>query len=160
MFKFRHGDRAETNELFASTLHDQNSFYPKFVQDLNNCQTEVIIESPFITTNRVASLLPIFNKIRSRGVKVIINTRPPKEHDFSFCNMAVDCIKRLQDVGVEVLFTGGLHRKLVIIDRSLLWEGSLNILSQNDSCEIMRRTSSSFLAQQVLQFTKINTFTR
>ncbi|HET7302710.1 MAG TPA: phospholipase D-like domain-containing protein [Candidatus Saccharimonadales bacterium] len=158
MFRFLCKDRAETNELLASTLHDQDTFYPKFIQDLNTAQSEVIIESPFITGNRVASLLPIFSKIRSRDVRVIVNTRDPHEHDFPFSQVATDAIQEMQALGVEVLFTGGHHRKLAIIDGVLLWEGSLNILSQNDSCEIMRRTNSPSLAQQVLRFTKINAF--
>ena len=33
-----------------------------------------------------------------------------------------------------------------------LWEGSLNILSQNDSCEIMRRSVSSELVKQMADF--------
>jgi hypothetical protein len=61
----------------------------------------------------------------------------------------------LQSIGVEVLYTGGHHRKLAIIDRQILWEGSLNILSQNESCEVMRRIESDELAMQMLQFTKL-----
>ena len=48
------------------------------------------------------------------------------------------------------------HRKLAIIDGQILWEGSLNILSQVLSREIMRRTNSIELAHQMIQFTKIN----
>jgi hypothetical protein len=38
----------------------------------------------------------------------------------------------LQKLGVQVLYTSGHHRKLAIIDREILYEGSLNIPSQND----------------------------
>jgi hypothetical protein len=38
------------------------------------------------------------------------------------------------------------------MDDDILWEGSLNILSQNESCEIMRRIESSHLAYQTLRF--------
>ena len=51
------------------------------------------------------------------------------------------------------------HRKLAVIDRAILWEGSLNILSQSNSKEIMRRTKSAFLANQVINFTKMNSWT-
>lgn len=158
MFRFLHRDRAVATELLASTLHDQNTFYPKFMQDLKTAQREVIIESPFITDKRVASLLPIFCKIRSRGVRVLVNTRNPCEHDFPFNNVATGALDKMQELGIEILHTGGHHRKLAVIDRTVLWEGSLNILSQNDSCEIMRRTVSQQLAYELLRFTKLNTF--
>lgn len=71
---------------------------------------------------------------------------------------AQDTINMLLDLGVGVLFTGGHHRKLAIIDRNVLWEGSLNILSQNSSCEIMRRIDSRLIALQMLAFIKLNDY--
>lgn len=61
-------------------------------------------------------------------------------------------ITMLQNIGVEILFTGGHHRKLEIFDRVILWEGSLNALSQNDSCEIMKRIESGQLVCQTVRF--------
>jgi hypothetical protein len=68
------------------------------------------------------------------------------------CAEAEASIALLQNIGVEILFTGGHHRKLAIFDRTILWEGSLNILSQNDSCEVMRRMESEDLAKQMIAF--------
>ena len=96
--------------------------------------------------------------IKPGAGKVTVNTRDPIEHDAPFDTQANEAIARLQRIGVEVLFTGGHHRKLAILDRKVLWEGSLNILSQNDSCEIMRRIGSRQLAEQMVQFTGISRF--
>lgn len=67
-----------------------------------------------------------------------------------------------ETIGVQVLLIkGGHHRKLAIIDRKILWEGSLNILSQNQSREFMRRIESKKLAEdlfQFLQFDKVSVF--
>jgi hypothetical protein len=76
------------------------------------------------------------------------------------CVEAEASIALLQDIGVEILFTGGHHRKLAIFDRAILWEGSLNALSQNDSCEVMRRMESEDLAKQMLDFTGLTKFLR
>lgn len=40
----------------------------------------------------------------------------------------------------------------------VLWEGSLNILSQHDSCEVMRRIHSERLANEMIKFIGINRF--
>lgn len=151
---------ANPSDLFNSHLYDENHFYEAFKQDLLLAREEVIIESPFITGNRVASLLPIFRKMRSRNIKITINTRHPTEHDYPFYVQASDAIEELQQLGAEVLFTGRLHRKIAIIDRYTLWEGSLNILSQGDSCEIMRRIESEVLARRMISFLKIDKFLR
>ncbi|HMT19521.1 MAG TPA: hypothetical protein PKD15_05805, partial [Candidatus Saccharibacteria bacterium] len=47
------------------------------------------------------------------------------------------------------------HRKLAMIDDYILWEGSLNMLSQNGSKEVMRRSVSKELCQQMMQFIKV-----
>lgn len=157
MFRFRQkGDIA--SYLRGSKLFDERSFYTVFTDDLRNCREQAIIESPFITSRRVKSLLPTLRKLRQQGVNVIINTRDPKEHDEPWRLQAIEAIGRLQELGVTVLYTGGHHRKLAILDERILWEGSLNILSQSASCEIMRRTESKEMAQQMITFTKLNEF--
>ena len=53
---------------------------------------------------------------------------------------------------------GNHHRKLAIIDRQILWEGSLNILSQIKSREIMRRIEGDNYAQDMFNFLKLKRF--
>ena len=141
--------------LTSSRLCDQTSFYNAFLQDLGRAKTLVIIESPFITKKRIDLILPALSKLRAKGVHVIINTKPFEEHEPSYQSQAMWAVKVMQDLGIEVLMTGGHHRKLAIIDEEILWEGSLNILSQNDSCELMRRIKSDVAVKEMLLFTGI-----
>ena len=135
-----------------SSLFDQNTFYRAFERDLLRARQEVIIESPFITASRMDLLLPIFRKLSRRGVRIFVNTRHPEEHEGDYCRQAAEAVVTLQDMGAIVLYTGGHHRKLAIIDRKVFYEGSLNILSYRDSCEIMRRVASSVEAKKLLRF--------
>lgn len=138
-----------------SKLFDQQTFYEEFKKDLESCGHEAIIESPFITTRRTGYLLPVINRAVRRGVRVVVNTRDPYETS-PYDAFAVDAIAELQSIGVEVFYTGRHHRKLAIFDRLILWEGSLNILSQNDSCEVMRRIHSSTLAKEMVSFIELD----
>lgn len=150
--------KPQPTDLLTSRLYDQETFYKTLMRDLSFCNREAVIESPFITSNRVASLLPIFSKMRSRNIRIIVNTRHPAEHDAPYDAQAETAIKQMQNMGIEVLFTGGHHRKLAIIDGRILWEGSLNILSQGNSCEVMRRIESEAMAQEMISFIKLNKF--
>lgn len=141
--------------LAASQLYDQDSFYRQFKKDVYVARSEVVIEFPFMTTKRATTLLPVLQKALSRGARVIVNTKPPDEQDEYLRAEAERAIPMLQEQGVEILLTGGHHRKLAMIDRNVLWEGSLNILSQADSCEVMRRISSEELAQQMINFIRV-----
>lgn len=135
--------------LLQSSLHDQDDFYKVFEQNLSRAKYEVINESPFISYKRLNYLLPILNDLVNRNVKIVINTKHPEEQ--TSLSGSGECIKLLQDVGVKVLFTGG-HKKLALIDKHILYVGSLNILFQNDSCEIMRRIDSKLEANRMINF--------
>ena len=151
-------NRIDPSPLLSSRLFNDQTFYTSFLHDLRVSRKEVFIESPFITRRRMNELYPIFRKLIRRGIRVTISTRDPREHDPQMRDDADVAVAQLQDMGVQVLYTDHLHRKLAVIDRSILWEGSLNILSQNTSCEIMRRTESPQIAEQMIAFVKVGSF--
>ena len=140
----------------SSELYDQRTFYKAFLHDLRNAKTRVIIESPFITEKRMKLLFPTLRLLSCKGVRIIVNTKPLEEHTSSYQSQAIQAISIMQDLGIEMLRTVGHHRKLAIIDEDVLWEGSLNILSQNDSCEVMRRIRSSEDVKKILAFINMN----
>ena len=138
---------------FKTSLHNETTFYTEFIKDLNDCKSEVIIESPFITSKRMKTLFPILNQLNNRGVKVFIITRDPREHKLEYQDQSETEIEAFEDVGIQVfLSNGNHHRKLAIIDRRVLWEGSLNILSQTKSKEIMRRLDGGGFARDMFNF--------
>jgi len=146
------------NSFISSRLYNNETFYVAFTSDLRNAKRSVIIESPFITAKRMNGMTLILRGLRRAGVSIIVNTRNPDEHDAEYAAQAVRAISTMQDMGFTVLYTVKHHRKLAIIDGELLWEGSLNILSQNDSCEIMRRIDSVPLALQMMKFIGVDRY--
>lgn len=136
----------------SSCLFDNRTFDKAFLDDVLKCKQSIVIESPFIRLNRIYEMMPELSRLCRNGVTVIINTRPPEEHDNEYKRQAEKAVAVLQEIGVQVLFTVKHHRKLAAIDRITYWEGSLNILSYYDSCEIMRRTVSANGADTLLRF--------
>ena len=105
------------------------------------------------------TLSPIFKRLVDRGVKVYIITRDPSILENPLANQSSEIIKQFEVMGIHVLATvNNHHRKLAIIDREILWEGSLNILSQTNSREIMRRIESSYFAQEMFDFLNLEKF--
>ncbi len=144
---------------FFSKLFDERTFYQTFLEDLEKCRDEVIIESPFVTNQRMRTFDRIFRKLLKRGVKIYIITRDPKEHDEFMEPQSEEVINWCEIMGIQVLLCmGNHHRKLAIIDREVLWEGSLNILSQAQSREIMRRIEGKETAMQMFNFLKLERF--
>lgn len=101
----------------------------------------------------------IFKKLLKKGVKIYIITRNPKEHELGMEVQSEDAITWCEMIGIQVLLcVGNHHRKLAMLDRKLLWEGSLNILSQKYSREIMRRIEGQEFALEMFNFLKLAKF--
>ena len=151
--------RTSAPELLTSELLNEETFYPAFTKDLKSCKSELIIECPFITNRRLCQLLPALQKLKEQKVRIVVNTRDPQSNDDEDRREdAHRAISKLQHIGVHVLYTGGHHRKLIVIDRRILFEGSLNVLSQNNSSEIMRRIESTQLAWQIIGFVGLDRY--
>jgi len=142
-----------------SSLFDEKTFYQTFIKDLESCKREIIIESPFITSARMKDFRSVFKTILEKGVKIYIFTRDPREHEPKMALQSEIEIQNFERIGVQTfLCVGNHHRKLAILDRKILWEGSLNILSQGHSREIMRRIEEENLANEMFSFLKLSRF--
>lgn len=101
----------------------------------------------------------LFKNLLEKGVKIYIFTRDPKEHDEHMEPQSEEAITWCEVMGIQVrLCLGNHHRKLAILDRKILYEGSLNILSQTYSREIMRRIEDEREALQMFDFLKLEKF--
>ena len=148
--------RAAT-EMENSKLFDERDFYSQFIGDMLAAKQEVIIDSPYMTTRRIDDLYKYFEQLRHKGVEIYVLTRVAREQDGKMQYYTETEIERLSKLGIKVLpFVGKIHRKIAIIDRKILWEGSLNILSQSDSREVMRRFDGESSAKQMMTFLKLD----
>ncbi len=145
--------------MFNTSLFDESTFYKQFTRDLLRCASEVVIESPFISSGRMRHLYPTLEKLINNGIKIYVITRNPSLHEGIWAVQSEVEIQRFEALGVQVAVTvNNHHRKLAIIDREILWEGSLNILSQNNSREIMRRIEGDNHAQEMFNFLNLRKF--
>lgn len=142
---------------FSSRIYDEKAFFRQYLKDLDKSSKEVLIESPFITSSRMEKMYPVFEKLIKRKVRLSIVTRDPIEHEEEMMrHQATNEILQCCEMGIIVkLLKGHHHRKLSIIDNSIIWEGSLNILSFSNSREFMRRIEGKSQALELLNFLKL-----
>lgn len=150
MFRLR---KKPPSDILSSQLFDDQTFYAAFIRDLKAARAEVIIESPYMTSARLRTIAPVLKKLVRRGVEVRVHTRNPIHHDELLRIQSRLVVRLLKEMGVRVFFYNNyLHRKIAVIDNRILWEGSLNIMSQSNSCEFMRRIESEKLTKQLIKF--------
>lgn len=138
-------------------IYNEKTFYRAFVKDMLEADKEVIIYSPFISKFRSDFFSDTFKKLRRRNIDVFIFTRPIEEHEY-FARAEIKCaLNDYEEMGATIFYLpGSIHEKVAIIDRKVLWEGSLNILSQRNSREMMRRLSDKVSAKQIMAHLGLN----
>lgn len=125
-------------------LTDEKSFYYRFELDLLASTQEVIVESPFISVPKMKSLKSVFLSLIDRKVEVFVITRHPDEHDPVMTEQSEAGIQFFENIGIQVLLCKDHHRKIAMIDRRIVWKGSLNILSHRNSREFMEREEDEY----------------
>ncbi len=149
--------QSEGNKPQEREIYNEKTFYRAFVKDVLDADKEVIIYSPFISKFRSDFFADTFKKLRRRNVDVFIFTRPIEEHEYFVRPEIKSALNDYVEMGATVFYLpGSIHEKVAIIDRKILWEGSLNILSQRNSREMMRRSSDEHPAKQIMTHLGLN----
>jgi len=148
------GSQSSFHRTANVILSDENTFYYRFERDLAQAKHEVIIESPFITVPKLRALKSSFESLMKRKIAVFVITRHPEEHDSFMAEQAEAGIQYFEKIGVQVFMSRTHHRKLAMIDRRIVWKGSLNILSHKNSRELMEREDDEMKAKALFTFLK------
>lgn len=132
-----------------SPFYTAETFWPAFIDDLRKAQGHVIIQSPFLSHNRIRALSSHIRDLSNRGVAICVFVQRPmnyglatsKEESPEVCYFKENCAK-LRQLNVHVNVVNKIHAKVATIDRKYSWEGSLNFLSHANTKEHMRRSEA------------------
>ena len=91
-----------------SKLYDQNTFDDQFMRDLRKARKSIIIESPFLRVARVERFIPIFRRLKKRGVAILLNTKPLEEYDEIYKLQVQKSLSLLQSAGVDIFLQSNI----------------------------------------------------
>jgi len=129
----------------------EHSFLDLFRADMASSGDRIIILSPFLSQNRAVHYYPVLLILTNRHVSVDVYARPKSGQPESLRDHFDQVEQGLLRIGARLHLRPGMHEKVGVIDGRILWHGSLNILSHNDTRESMLRFESPDLAQEVLR---------
>lgn len=136
--------------LTKDLIYDGKSFYPVFCQDLKNAEKEILIVSPFMTKSRLQKLVKVLSEPILRGVSVKAVVRPAEDLPVKDRKTVPDNAEYLLDYGIQVVFRPGFHQKFTVIDGTISWYGSVNILSFGKAEESVMRLESREIAGELI----------
>ena len=134
-----------------TVLLTEKDFYPAFLNDLSNAKQRVILYTPFIGKTRWPMVAPHIDDLRERGVEVYLLHKPLSDSEWKKGDPGFGkaVFESLANHGVRLIPISGVHAKTIVIDRSIVYEGSLNWASQVASYEHMWRFDHPDMAKLV-----------
>lgn len=143
------GDRADAY-LTRDVIYDQNTFVEPFLADIREARRSLIIVSPFIRKQRITWIYKAIGE-NPRPLKVTVITRPSEAFSGQASSEVYEAIQALEQLGCEVIFRKGIHQKFAVIDRRVVWYGSINLLSFGTAQESIIRIITGTVAETLLK---------
>ncbi len=138
-----------TQNIDGSIICKEDVFFDYFLNDIKLCKERLIIYSPFMTYNRVGDLLKNFKEAISRNVEIIVITKSLSDRNKRDVQTYQKIEEELKSIGVNIVYKKGMHEKLVFIDDIIVWNGSLNALSNSgNTSEIMHRIRNDKITKE------------
>ena len=86
----------------------------------------------------------------SLGIHIGIIVRPSNTYEESKQPVLNERFRTLSNAGVDVIFKPNIHQKFAVIDRKVVWYGSVILLGFGRSRESMMRLVSGDIAHQLV----------
>ncbi|WP_369388578.1 DUF5710 domain-containing protein [Streptomyces sp. CG1] len=148
-------DAAQLSALTEEEL-ERPAFFPadeihKAVEwDIERATTSIEIHCPFLDPNPVRRWSALLGRRVSEGARVVVYTRAAAEQgDDAGAERHQQRIDQLRAAGREVDFREGMHEKVLILDSSVLWHGSLSLLANAGPTDLMMRFTDPTSCERV-----------
>jgi superfamily II DNA or RNA helicase len=136
---------------FPDIIFNKDNFLPVFNQDLAVAKREVLIVSPFVRKRRTDQMIQYLKIPIAKQLRITVVTRPkedfkPKDHDA--LQRSLDF---LAENGISLIFKSNFHQKFAVMDKKIVWYGSINLLSYGSAQESIMRLESANIAHELIK---------
>ncbi|WP_159450237.1 AAA domain-containing protein [Actinacidiphila paucisporea] len=127
-------------ELARPAFFPADEVYRAVEWDIAHAGTSIEIYCAFLDPKPVAKWSAQLAARTAAGIRVVVHTRPAEEQrDTAAVIRHQQQIDELRSAGCEVDFRERMHEKVLILDDTVLWHGSLNLLANIGPTDLMMR---------------------
>ncbi|MCM1467307.1 MAG: DEAD/DEAH box helicase family protein [Alistipes sp.] len=137
----------------ANSIFDIDNYAEIYERDLLEANREIIISSPSISAKKVDELLELLKEKQASGIPVRIVTWKPDMYGYGDSGYWMELQERMRRGGFEMNLAEEYCQHYCIIDREVVWYGSLNFLGKEDSEDNLMRVCSKEIATELLEMT-------
>ena len=135
----------------ANAIFDSETYDKVYEKDLLEANKEIIISSPGINVVKVKRLTALLKAKQESGVSITVITLSPESYPESRVSKTKELIEILQGAGIDVKEKETMHEHFAIIDREIVWYGSMNLLSKEKEEDNLMRVVSEEIAVELME---------
>ena len=137
----------------AGAIYDIDTYAEVYRNDLLTANKEIIIASPVISGPKVEELIQSLKSQQEKGVRIRIVTWKPDSYGFGDSAYWMELQERMHSSGFEMNLVEDYCQHYCIVDREVVWYGSMNFLGKEDSEDNLMRVCSNEIATELLELT-------
>ena len=136
-------------QTITQSLFDWQSYLSVYQKDLESASSEIIISGPAISNAKSKTLIDLSVRLAETGIKIIVSALNPES--FEDGTHQAEVIQALRESGIIVITTSNHHERFAVIDKKIVWYGSINLLSKEKPDERLMRIESKEIASELLE---------
>ena len=141
------------NILEKDAIYDIEDYQEVFWNDLENADTDIVISSQRLNSPKVMKLLSVVERRQELGVKVVVVTWGPDYRGYGKSDARMALMESIRKAGIRLLYVEDMCRQYAVIDRRVVWHGSVNFLGKEDIEDNLIRITDKDIAAQLLEET-------
>lgn len=136
----------------TNSIFDSQSYFDVFEKDVISAAGSVVISSPSFSYKKVNWLCAESDDLLQRGVSIVVLTVTPEDYPEDGRDQHSIHIQRMESSGIKVIKQNKYRERFAVIDRSLVWYGSMNLLSNEKDDDSLMRINNPAVAEELLEF--------
>ena len=132
-------------------IYDIENYFETYKDDLINANNEVIICSPSVRASKINKLIELMKSVQERGVRITIITWDMDSDKYGDTGLHAALLDDLRSYGFNVVVSETVSEHFSIIDKSIVWYGSVNFLGREDVEDNLMRIVNTSVANELLE---------
>ena len=137
----------------SNSIFDGISYWEVFEKDVLSAEKSLVISSPFLSSRKVNWLVGQSETLQKRGVTIKLYALSPEAYLEDGRDHHTELLNQLVVSGIQVNLQRHCHERYAVIDQSLVWYGSTNLLSNGSDDHSLMRLVSPKIAAELLERT-------
>lgn len=137
----------------ANAIFDIDNYSDIYRNDLLAAEKEIIISSPAISGKKVYDMIHLLEEKQEAGIKIVIVTWKPNSYGYGDSAYWQELQEQMRRAGFGMNLVEDYCEHYCIIDRQVVWYGSMNFLGKEDAEDNLMRVSDGKIAGELLEMT-------